>query len=199
MYQILGGIAIAIALLYGAYRIGTNAASGAAYSTGRSVGTAEGDKIGYARAVADTDARRDAEMLLLIARTREEAEKERREAAERIQAIERARVAEMEIARAAFVANTDRLRDTTAALLDRVRVAEAATAKARSDYASRPRPVSAVPCTAERIEEPSFTEWLFSERGGKRIVQLAGVAAKVNEERNLCSEVWPREPEGGEQ
>jgi hypothetical protein len=190
MYQLIGGIALAVLLMFGAYRAGTKVGDGTAYQSGYSVGMAEGDKIGYQRGALDANNLNSKAMLALVAEARAESERLQREAIERIQTKERERLAAQEADRAAFAANEANLRRVVAGLLAKLRVAETA-ARDKIRDANDSGAVPADPATAVRAEGALFTEWLFSERGGRRIIELAGRSEEVNGRLNYCKDLWP--------
>jgi hypothetical protein len=190
MWQVIGGIALAVALMFGAYRAGTNAASGASYDNGYKAGKADGEKDGHARGVSDTNELRDKDLLNLIAEYRAQAETVRREAAEKVQEIERARNAELATLRRDYFQNLAQFRSINSDLLRRLRDARDTARAASNSNGSSAMPGASGDSTG--IVGTAYTDWLFSEGGGERIVQLAELADQVNAVKSLCSDAWPK-------
>jgi hypothetical protein len=186
MWKIIGGVALVVGLLFGAYRIGTNAASGAAYSTGVKVGIAEGDKAGYLRGVEDNNKLRDKEIETLIAQTREAEEIARRKRNEEILAIEREQDERAQANRKAYIEKVQEISAIAANLSERLRRAES---KARNQVRGA-NGGNAVPeatgAAGGSIDLATYTEWLLSEGGGKRVIRMAERAEEVNYKLELC-------------
>ena len=193
MWKIIGVAGAVVALLFGAYRIGTNSASGAAYGKGFEIGKAEGDKIGYARGIEDTNTLRDKEIVAFIAQTREAEEIQRREAIERVIEIQREDQAHVEANRKQYVEKVRDINNRAVALTERMRRAEATARNAvRGPNGGNSMP-EATGLADRSFDGATYTEWLFSERGGGRVIRMARQSEELNELLELCrAEKAPR-------